>query len=536
MQPGEAPALRPLDLPKHVVGSPAVRSARPEERAERREGAEIPDRRRLLHWVRGAAAALLLLQLVLFIHRSVVQYHAGALSMDFAIFHQAWQQIASGNLDPHSTLGDFPYWQSHFELIMWPLALVGLVFPSGLTLLVLQDVAIVASEALAVLWVLDVVRKDRRLRPSHVVPVVATLALLLTNHHISAVAVGDFHFQPFATALILAAARDLWAGRTRRAWIWVLLSFLTGDVAGTYVAGLGLSALVARRDTRWTGVRLIAAGAGWVALVGYIGADRGSAIGGYQQFVSSGTLPATGGTLLVLAAIVLHPSKPLAVLGGKLHVFGTELAGGGFLGLLHPWTFGVVAVVLLEGGLQQSLAFLNPFQNFPAIMFATAGSGMVLDWVGRRTAAGAPARSLRDLRLRGPVVLAALLAIAVAVLAFRPAADPGSPQPAGAARPLAAVDRALGPDDQVIASFGIVGRFAGRKDVRRFLTPDTVPVRARRVVFVFSPTIGNMPFGQYQNEAAARVLALGAWPIVQTQDVKAYAWTPPDGTTSVALP
>ena len=61
-------------------------------------------------------------------------------------------------------------------------------------------------------------------------------------------------------------------------------------------------------------------------------------------------------------------------------------------------------------------------------------------------------------------------------------------------------------------------------------------MHAGRVVFVFSPTIGNMPTASLQDQAAAHIRELGARPVIETADVKAYVWQPPAGTRSVALP
>lgn len=473
----------------------------------------------------------LLGQLVVLVQRSWAQYDAGAVSMDFAIFHQAWQQIGSGNLDPTSTIIDLPYWQSHFEVIMWPLALLHPIFPSGVTLLVVQDLAIVGAEAIAVLWVLEVVQRGRTLRPWHLVPVATVLLLLVTNERIGVVAKSDFHFQALATMFLLGGARALWRGQTRRAWPWIVAALLTGDVAGTYVAGLGLSALVARRDTRRAGAALIATGVAWVLLIGALGANHGSAIAGYQHLVDE-PLPASGGALLaVVTALVLHPGRPLEVLGSKLGLVGAEFAATGVVGMFHPWAFGVTAVVVVSGGLQESLAFLVPFQNFPAIVFATVGTAMTMD------------RGLRSSRkgARRPVLARATVAVgfaaaAVVVLVGRPPVGAPHPEPPSAAAALAAVDERLRPDDQVIAAFGFVGRYAGREHVRRFLLPARLPVEADRVVFVFSPTVGNMPLPELQEEAADRVRELGAEQIVDTPDVQAFVWSPPEGTTTIGLP
>ncbi|SDE26144.1 Predicted membrane protein [Blastococcus fimeti] len=488
--------------------------------------------RRLLTAARAVIGVTLLGQLALLIQRSWAQYDAGAVSMDFAIFHQAWQQIGSGNLNPTSTIIDLPYWKSHFEVVMWPLALLHPIFPSGVTLLIVQDLAIVGAEAIAVLWVLEVVQRGRTLRPWHLVPVATVLLLLVTNERISVVAKSDFHFQALATMFLLGGARALWRGETRRAWPWLVAALLTGDVAGTYVAGLGLSALVARRDTRRAGAALIATGAAWVLLIGALGANHGSAIGGYQHLVDE-PLPASGGALLVVVtALVLHPSRPLEVLGSKLGLFGAEFAATGFVGMFHPWTFGVTAVVVVSGGLQESLAFFVPFQNFPAIVFVTVGTAMTMDWGLRCSRVGAR----RPVLARATVAVGFAAAAAVVVLVGRAPEGAPHPEPPSAAAALAAVDARLRPDDQVIASFGLVGRYAGREHVRRFLVPARLPVEADRVVFVFSPTVGNMPTPGVQEAAAARVLELGAEQIVDTPDVQAFVWFPPEGTTTIGLP
>lgn len=485
-------------------------------------------------WVavaRWTTVLVVVLHLAGLIWRSWAQWDAGSVSQDFAIFHQAWAMIGSGHLDPYSTVVGYPYWQSHFELVMWPLALLHPLFPSGFTLLVLQDLAIVGAELLAVLWVLEVVRRGRTLRPVHLAPVAVTLALLVTNERIWAAAKGDFHFQAFAALALVGAARAAWRGQRWGVWPWVALALLTGDVAGTYVAGLGLSALVARKDTRATGLAMIVVGGAWTAFVGLLGANRGSAIGGYQHLVDR-PLPDGGAALLVLvAALVLHPGRPLSVLGSKAGLFRTEFTATGLIGLVHPWTFGVVLVVAVSGGLQQSLAFFAPFQNFPALVFGTAGTGLVLDWLGRRSHAGAR----RALVGRVALSVAVLLVVATATVERR-LGEPSFPEPASAAGALDRVQEALRPGDQVIASFGLVGRFAGQPDVRYFLVPTTVPLTGGRVVFVFSPTVGNMPTPGDQVAAAATVRALGATQIAATDDVLAFSWTPPAGTTALQLP
>lgn len=71
------------------------------------------------------------------------------LTNDFATFSQAWNQIGTGHLNPYeSTFAyDYPhygyaFWQSHFELMMWPLALLRTLDGSTFSLLVVQDLAL----------------------------------------------------------------------------------------------------------------------------------------------------------------------------------------------------------------------------------------------------------------------------------------------------------------------------------------------------------------------------------------------------------
>ncbi|MFP5218806.1 MAG: hypothetical protein ACLGIG_03600, partial [Actinomycetes bacterium] len=134
---------------EHEAGSHAV--DRPSDRVSRISGRLRLSRGDLV--LAAVTTVVLAVELVVLLARSRDQWAGGSLSLDFAIFHQAWSRIADGDLNPTVTVGDYPYIQSHFELIMWPLALLGVVFPSGFTLLVVQDVALVITQALVVVWV-----------------------------------------------------------------------------------------------------------------------------------------------------------------------------------------------------------------------------------------------------------------------------------------------------------------------------------------------------------------------------------------------
>ncbi|MGH9061334.1 MAG: hypothetical protein ACRDZY_17740, partial [Acidimicrobiales bacterium] len=172
------------------------------------------------------------------------------LTSDFATFHQAWQQIATGNLNPRLTTFaynypryGYPFWQSHLELAMWPLALLWWVSHSSFDLLVVQDLALTGAGLVSLRWGLELVTQHwpERRRGSPILGL-ALLIVLLINPWIYWTATYDFHFQPIACLFILLAARDLWNGRSR-GWWWIAGVLLCGDVASTYVVAVGLSFL-----------------------------------------------------------------------------------------------------------------------------------------------------------------------------------------------------------------------------------------------------------------------------------------------------
>ncbi|MGH9070520.1 MAG: hypothetical protein ACRDX8_04990 [Acidimicrobiales bacterium] len=65
---------------------------------------------------------------------TTVKYNHFNETIDFGFFNQAWFLIAHGDLNPMSSVMGFGYIQDHFQLVMWPLALLWYVYPHGVTL------------------------------------------------------------------------------------------------------------------------------------------------------------------------------------------------------------------------------------------------------------------------------------------------------------------------------------------------------------------------------------------------------------------
>ena len=148
---------------------------------------------------------------------STTIYHHDFLGEDFATYNQAWTLIGQGHLNPYDTIYHFPFFKSDFELIIWPLALVHLVYPGSVALLWIQDLAVAGSGFVVFLWIVDYL--ERRTVPWWPAAGVASvvLAVLVASPGAYQILSFDFHMEPISTLFVLLAGRDLWSGRHRRA-------------------------------------------------------------------------------------------------------------------------------------------------------------------------------------------------------------------------------------------------------------------------------------------------------------------------------
>ena len=87
--------------------------------------------RRRWRWLRVAGAVTMDLLCIGLIVYSMALYRHDNLGEDFATYNQAWTLIGQGHLNPYDTIYHFPFIKSDFELIVWPLALVHLVYPGS---------------------------------------------------------------------------------------------------------------------------------------------------------------------------------------------------------------------------------------------------------------------------------------------------------------------------------------------------------------------------------------------------------------------
>jgi hypothetical protein len=478
----------------------------------------------------GLAFVVLAAQLAVLLVRSLHQYRAFNLSVDFGLFFQAWHQIGHGHLSPYLSDYELPFWRSHFELIMWPLApLYWLNRSDGRTLLFLQDLAIVASEAIGFAWVVLAARRARLSRAAAWAVGVVVVALLIADPLVYRAAQQDFHFEAFATCFALAAGLDLWRGHDRRAWLWVVLTLACGDVAGTYIAGLGLAFAIGLPDRRRQGLALTLVGVGWVVFLAALGANKGSGTASYAYLAGVATLPQGGrGVVDIVKGVVAHPSRPVHQISKGLSAIRHNLAPGGYLGIVGPFTFGVVILVLLENGLNGRSEFLrSEFQNVPVFLFTTVGTMLLVISI---------AQSVPRLRLVATLLLAASVTSALIFdWHHRHVSNPYR-VPASIASQLQAVRIQIPDSAEVVSTYGVVGRFSGRRWVYAIAFPkQPIPIRAKSVFFVIAPTAGNQPVpAATLNAMWAMITALPSIKTIATgPDVLAAQWTPSANTTLV---
>jgi uncharacterized membrane protein len=493
---------------------------------------------RVLHRIGRAGWILIGVQLVAMLVLSSWAYQRYALSVGFGTYTQAWVAIAHGHLDPMSTLIGKPFWRNDAEFIVWPLSLLYHLYPHPIDLLWVQDIAVALTEAVAFGWVLEVIRGGSGARHEALGPwlAVGALAVILVEPFSYMTIAYDVHTEVFAALFVVLAGRALWAARFRQLWWWVPLALMTDAFAGLYVVAVGISGVVAGRRTRRSGLVLVGVGMAWILLISAVGGNEfgyaHSLSGWYGYLVGhrAGVSP-----FGVVVGVLSHPVTAAHMVLTRWNLIFDFCVVMGLIGLASPWAWPMACVVIIPSALNANVAFLEPhasFQTWPTLPFVLVGSVMVLQRLALGTA--------RARRVAGAVGVLWLIALVVVAGALLPGVSgfwiTVAPKPAAQ---LARLDSEIPPRAEVIASWGVVGRFAVRSDVYAYgPLSRTFPVSRPDVVFVLSPGEGIYEVTPSTARAAVRFVErqLGAKVVVARDDVYGLEWRPPPGTARVTLP
>ena len=329
-------------------------------------------------WLRMAGAVVMGLWCIGLVVFSTIIYNHDNLGQDFATYNQAWTLIGQGHLNPYDTIYRFPFIKADFEFIIWPLALVHLIYPGSVALLWIQDLAVAGSGFVVYLWIMDYLERRRVSWWAAAGIGSVVIVVLIASPGAYQIYYYDFHLEPISTVFVLLAGRDLWSGRHRRAWIWVVLALTCGTFAAITLVGLGISALLAGRETRRQGGLVVAAAIGWLAVVSVLGASAGSGISTYAYLVGRRTLSGPSGIAVLMSGLLIHPSRVINQLHERLASIYILLKQVGVVGLASAWGFGVPVVVMLTNALSANTLINQAFQNAAVYPFVLLGTVMVL--------------------------------------------------------------------------------------------------------------------------------------------------------------
>ena len=494
-----------------------------------------------------AGCVLLAIQYVALLIWSYTLYSHFSLTQDFASYPQGWWLIAHGIMDPYSSIQHFFYWQNDAQFIMWPLAVVYLLWQHAITLLFIQDTATVLSGALILVWLMEAI--ELRIEQKGITSLYRVLALfgllfILLDPWIYLANSFDYHLEAVSTLLALLTAHSLWK-RSKSAYVWMIVTILSGGLGATYIVAIGIIALIYNRRssgiTRYTGIIFICLAAAWLATVSALGGTEGAALGGYS-YLASGAYSQypfhvqNMDILQVLTGIALHPLRAVSMLWSHRVDILANIGPAGYIGILSPW--GLVGVlVLAESGLQSYMTFVVPgFQNPAVYLFTALGTTFVLLKLATRAAGK---------RKRPPAAITFSIAAILLANSIGWAATwlPSAPRSFLDTSPSAAIvlsnaRNRIPSDAEVVSSLGVVGRFSERRWVYCMLYDGgKFPVRTSPVYFVIAASQGIELQSSANALAAVGYLAtqLHADLILHGHGIWVFKWRPPHGVTEVSF-
>jgi len=481
---------------------------------------------------------LLGLQLVALLIYSVIEFQRYGLTSDYAFYSSAWALAAHG----HPTLN---FLQSQGEVTLFLLAPFYWLWPHGPILLWMQDLMVVGAELVAFSWICEVVatretarhapRRAVRGGPRYLPQVLASAGLvaLVANPWIWWTLAFDYHSEAMATLFAVLFARELQKRRKRAGW-WALLTLLSGDVGTTYVSAVGLGALVGGRRRLWGGVAVVV-GVVWLVVLHALGAMRGTGQLTPLAYLGGAAVaakPSTGsaGLFHLATQIVRRPGSVLSVIWSKRLNVWANLWSSGLFGILAPVVLFVPVAAITENTLYPGIAFNQPsFQSIPIYIFMPIGTVMFLAWLAKHVRWLAVA-------LAGTVMVSS---IGWAVVWLPRTSSQWIRVPPAAAAKLDQFNRALPPNVEVVASQGIVGRFATEHPYGDIVgAGGPVRLHGGPVWFVIAPDLGveTAPSGSEYALVAELAGPLRARPVVVGDGIWSYVYIPPAKQTRFRLP
>ncbi|HXZ83647.1 MAG TPA: DUF2079 domain-containing protein [Acidimicrobiales bacterium] len=317
---------------------------------------------------------MLVVQFVAMVSWNALEFNRFVQTWDFAAFYHAWYVILHGDLT-------YPSWRGEGVFITWPLSLVSLVNSSPMTLLVIQDVATVGAELVAFYWFTEIAWKQDTISPSSLS--FLGLFLLVADPWIYWSVSWDYHSEAVGTLFAILAARALFRNR-KQAWIWIVLTFLSGVITAAFIFGIGVSRILKRGKGWYLGVVACLSSVGWISLLAHFGvggAAFATSIG--RGFVVSGAFAHSPAS--VVSDYVRELTSILKNVWFNRGDVLANLAPTGFVSALATPAIGVVAQVLAVTDSQTGTAIVPPSHNDVFVyVIVPIGAVVALIWLARR--------------------------------------------------------------------------------------------------------------------------------------------------------
>ncbi|HWA66723.1 MAG TPA: hypothetical protein VG899_10195 [Mycobacteriales bacterium] len=495
-----------------------------------------------LRRVRRVAVVVFAVQLGVMLWWSSVLWRHFSLTNDYAQYWQAWSHIAHGHLNPTDSFGNEPFWHDHSVFLMWPIALITHFGLGGYAPLAVQDLGVVSAELIAFTWLVRLLHERSLGLPMPDWSVAAiSLVLLTCNPWIYWAISFDIHLDiTLAAPFVVLTLRALYYRHLRQLIAWATCCALCGDIAMTYLAAVGLCGLAAsvsadRRRLRPSLALLLGGAAGFVVESHVGGATgtgslvsdilRSNGLGaGKKHHAASGILD-----------LARHPGALISSLSQHPRNYWALISPAGFIGLLSPWGLPLAAVTAVENGVGGPVFSAQGFQ-YAALWAPLVVAGILA------------ARTLVQRRWGGPAVTVLLVASLANTVAWAGVWLPHlSTQwdrvDSAAVHALDHAERLIPSNAEVIASNGVVGRFAARDVTYAYTGPESggrtvlAPVFGREIFFVVVPYQGIEPSSVADSLRLIAHLAddMNAELLIHDGGVWVFEWAPPPGATAVAL-
>ncbi len=431
-----------------------------------------------LSWLITALFVVQLLALVTVNYREFLHF---GLTIDYAYFEQTFWLLAHGHLNPYPSSMNMSFWRNHFELLMWPLALLYWLWPQGPVLLIIQDIAAVAAEWFAFKIIQRIVQNSSVPLLWEQILTFCAAVILTFNPWVWWAESFDFHFHAIEACLVTAGLWAFFENRVKWGYILMILTLLASQVSTTYLIPAGVTMFFMGRVRRRHGFIIALLGLAWFLMTEHLGVNGlavvSSGHGSSASSVSGSHLPRAAGGLI---AIMLHPLSMVRAVAGVWKNILANLGPVGYLGLLSPWGL-VPLLVIVETALAGGPLFTQPSDNTIA-MWALVLIGTII-WINRVYLWS---------RWMGYLTLGLLLVnfTGWAIMGYGVLPTKYTMTSEATAQTLSDALRSIPANAEVVASQGILGRVATRDYVYSFNAPGVPIVSTKPIYFVISPYQG----------------------------------------------